>query len=87
MPISPSSDPLAAHPMVHKEAKTFMGRSIRTERWRYTEWDGDKQGVELYDHDSDPKEHRNLAGDPKYADVIAEMKQLLRDGGKGTSSK
>jgi iduronate 2-sulfatase len=56
----------------------FMGRSVRTERWRYNEWDGGNRGVELYDHDADPKEHRTLAGDPKYAAVVAEMKKLLQ---------
>ncbi|UCD28453.1 MAG: sulfatase, partial [Planctomycetota bacterium] len=30
----------------------IAGCSVRTERWRYTEWDRGKQGVELYDHDS-----------------------------------
>src|SRR6059036_3062663 len=39
----------------------FMGRSVRREKWRYTEWDGGKRGIELYDHDADPKEHVNLA--------------------------
>ena len=34
-----------------------MGRSVRTERWRYTEWGDDgKAGAQLYDHDADPKE-------------------------------
>jgi iduronate 2-sulfatase len=53
------------------------GRSIRSERWRYTEWDGGKGGVELYDHDSDPAELRNLAGDQAQAATIAELKKLL----------
>jgi iduronate 2-sulfatase len=56
----------------------FMGRSVRTERWRYTEWDDGKQGVELYNHANDPREFRNLAGDPKFAATVAEMKQRLR---------
>lgn len=55
----------------------FLGRSIRTERWRYTEWDEGKKGAELYDHDADPKEYKNLAKDAKYQDVAAEMKKLL----------
>ena len=55
----------------------FMGRSVRTERWRYTEWDEGKQGVELYDHANDPREYRNLAGEPKFAATVAEMKQRL----------
>ena len=51
---------------------------MRTERWRYTEWDDGKQGVELYDHDADPHELNNLAADPKHAEVVEEMKALVR---------
>jgi len=54
-----------------------QGRSVRTERWRYTEWDDGKAGAELYDHDADPREYVNLAGDPKQAGTVAEMKGLL----------
>jgi iduronate 2-sulfatase len=54
-----------------------MGRSVRTERWRYTEWDGGKQGRELYDHESDPHEFTNLASDEHHAATVAEMKKLL----------
>ncbi len=54
-----------------------MGRSVRTDRWRYSEWDGGKRGAELYDHQSDPREHKNLAGDLKFASVVTEMKALL----------
>jgi arylsulfatase A-like enzyme len=39
----------------------FQGRSVRTERWRYTEWDEGRKGVELYDYSTDPGESRNLA--------------------------
>ena len=56
----------------------FMGYSVRTERWRYTEWDGGKKGVELYDHDKDPREFTNRAGDPQCAQVVAEMKALFK---------
>lgn len=55
-----------------------MGRSVRTERWRYTEWEEGRAGVELYDEDKDPKEFTNLANDPKHAKVAAELKALLR---------
>lgn len=57
----------------------FMGRSIRTERWRYTEWDGGKQGVELYDHDADPHEMNNLAKDANYATAVAALKKRLQE--------
>lgn len=56
---------------------TFHGYSVRTERWRYNEWDNGKEGVELYDHRNDPHETKNLASDPTQANVIRELKQLL----------
>lgn len=61
-----------------KKDSGFMGRSVRTERWRYCEWDDGKKGLELYDHDADPREHRNLANDAKHAKVVEELRQLLR---------
>jgi hypothetical protein len=59
-----------------------MGRSVRTDRWRYTEWDGGRLGVELYDEMNDPKESKNLASDPRYAATRAELKRLLATDGK-----
>ena len=56
----------------------FMGYSIRTERWRYTEWDGGKRGIELYDEKKDPDELENLALDPKFKKVATEMQSLLQ---------
>jgi iduronate 2-sulfatase len=56
---------------------SFPGRSVRTERWRYTEWDHGRKGAELYDHDSDPREFENLASSPKYAAVVGELRGLL----------
>ena len=56
----------------------FMGYSVRTEQWRYTEWDEGKRGVELYDEAGDPDELRNLAADPKHSKTVAQMRELLR---------
>jgi uncharacterized sulfatase len=55
----------------------IMGYSVRTERWRYTEWDGGAAGVELYDHNADPHEWENLAKDPRYSKPIGELRNLL----------
>jgi iduronate 2-sulfatase len=41
--------------------RSFFGYSLRTPRWRYTEWDEGRRGRELYDHDADPREITNLA--------------------------
>ena len=56
----------------------FMGYSIRNEKWRYTEWDDGKQGVELYDETTDPAEAHNLAADPKHRTIVKNMQTLLR---------
>lgn len=56
----------------------FSGHSVRTERYRYTEWDGGRMGTELYDYADDPGETRNLASDEKLAAVVEELKGLVR---------
>jgi len=56
----------------------FSGYSVRTERWRYVEWEDGKRGRELYDERRDPRELRNLADDPARAKDIAVMRQLLQ---------
>lgn len=58
----------------------FTGHSVRTERWRYTEWDEGRQGIELYDHASDPSELRNLAGSSGHRIIERELRALLRGG-------
>lgn len=55
----------------------FMGYSVRTERYRYTEWDGGRRGVQLFDYETDPGELNNRANDPAFADVVKRMRALL----------
>lgn len=66
-----------AYTQVWRKPDNFMGRRVRTERWRYIEWDGGKRGAQLYDSKKDPYEYHNLAEDPKYAKVRDEMSALL----------
>lgn len=61
---------------------TIMGRTVRTESHRYTEWDEGKKGVELYDHRNDPQEMRNLAGTAEVRAVERELRELLHAGWK-----
>jgi iduronate 2-sulfatase len=65
-------------PKAGKKKGGFMGRSVRTEQWRYTEWGTDgEHGVMLYDMIKDPTEAKNLASDPAYSDTVKTMKALL----------
>lgn len=57
--------------------KPFFGYSLRTPRWRYTEWDEGRRGRELYDHDADPRELVNLADMPTHAETVAELSHAL----------
>ena len=54
------------------------GYSIRTNRYRYTEWgENGELGLELYDHENDPAELINLSGKPQASDVQKEMQIQL----------
>jgi uncharacterized sulfatase len=74
--------PAYSETLIH-QAST-LGRTIRTERWRYTEWAEGRAGVELYDHVNDPQEGRNLAGDAvttvEHGAEIQALQTMLRAG-------
>lgn len=62
----------------------FMGYSLRTSRWRYTEWDDGKRGQELYDHDTDPGERTNLASDVQHGQTVEHWSSKLREAVRAT---
>ena len=64
----------AAFTLVTRGPKNF-GQSVRTRRWRFTRWsDG---AMELYDHDVDPQETRDVSAAPENAAVLTELKAHL----------
>lgn len=67
-----------------KDANTgnerLMGYSMRTSRYRYTEWladDHSLRAVELFDQQNDPNETRNIASDAANSRVIQELGEVL----------
>ena len=77
--------PLLRNPNAHWEYPSLavvqyqgkIGKSVRTERWHYVQWEEGKLGEMLLDTEKDPFEVKNLASDPAYAKVVVEMKKLL----------
>ncbi|OUW18500.1 MAG: hypothetical protein CBD18_02610 [Opitutales bacterium TMED158] len=49
--------------------------TLRSEQYRYIRYDDGSE--ELYDHDTDPHEWTNLAGNPEFAQVVARFRQEL----------
>ena len=74
----------------YKRRKDIMGYSIRTERYRYTEWheknyrsfkpydENNVIGRELYDYEKDPLESKNHVDEKSYNTVVADLKGKLK---------
>ncbi len=67
-----------------------MGRTIRTDRYRYVEWaNADKSffKIELYDHQTDPDENHSIALNPENADLVKDLSKMLHNGWRGALPK
>jgi len=64
----------------------IMGYTMRTDRYRYTEWmDPEKNsmvGQELYDHEQNPDENVNLAVLQVHKPLVERLSKMLHDGWK-----
>lgn len=61
----------------HAKKADFLGRSVRTDQFRYTEWEHGNRGSELYDHSQDPRELNNLSKHSSLDGTRHELQELL----------
>lgn len=73
-PQAPSSRPALS---VYGRNDKVLGAAIRTERYRYAEYDGGAAGAMLIDEQADPQEQKNLADDPQFKRVRDELAEQL----------
>ena len=55
----------------------MIGRSVKTNEWRYTEWDNGARGRELYNQLDDPYEYNNVADQPGHQALMKELSALI----------
>ena len=94
LPIPTEVEGISMIPVVEEPTRTWKtaafsqlsrgrmhGVSIRTKRYRYTEWGQDGvHGVELYDYDTDPDETVNIASLPENAERVVHLSERLHAG-------
>lgn len=64
-----------------------VGTSVRTSRFRYTEWsaiDSPYKSVELYDYRDDPLETANIAAVPRNQSLVNGLAGILGEGWRGS---
>jgi iduronate 2-sulfatase len=79
--VKPSAFTQHPRPAYYQGRPEAMGISVRTPRYRYTEWrdfaTGRVLARELYDHDVDPHETQNRIDAPPHAAALGEAVRLL----------
>jgi iduronate 2-sulfatase len=65
----------------------MLGTSIRTERFRFTQWrnraTGELDAEELFDFQADPKATKNVIDMTEYASFLPELRSLCKQSGSG----
>lgn len=72
-PSAPEQSAFQVYPRSNKEHGPMLGQALRTDRYRYVEWqkrDGSVAARELYDMQNDPGETVNQADNPEFAEVV-----------------
>lgn len=79
--VKPAAYTQHPRPAYYKGIPQSMGVSVRTPRYRYTEWRNFKTGKvearELYDHKIDPEENQNIADNPSDKAAFQQALKLL----------
>jgi len=56
------------------------GFLLRSNKWAYMQYaENASKGIELFDMEKDPKQYKNLAGDPAYAQTVADFKEKMQE--------
>ncbi len=69
------------------QGRQVMGYSLRTERYRYTEWEFGAEGGELYDYERDPREVHNAVNDPTAAPLRSQLRERLHTAIQGRGAR
>lgn len=81
----------AAFSQYPRQGVKFMGYTMRTDRYRYTEWQetasGKSVAAELYDHQLDPRETKNVADAAELESTVAELSKKLKAGWRAAAPK
>jgi arylsulfatase A-like enzyme len=67
---------------IYGQTADNLGVAVRTGKYRYAEWKGGENGAMLFDVSADPHETKNLADDPKVADVRKQLAELAKSAAK-----
>ncbi|MCA9039423.1 MAG: sulfatase [Planctomycetaceae bacterium] len=86
--LAPALRDISALPRDSALTQYANGYSLRTGRYRYTEWGaGGASGRELYDHQHDPQEMNNLANGDEHRSTMDELAEMLHERISHANSK